>query len=51
MILWAIRVNILNVIMIGSDTFAGHMVMTDRQTDRPYYFVCSNRPHLASAVM
>jgi len=24
---------------------------TDTQTDRPRYFVCSNRPHLAIAAM
>jgi len=27
------------------------MVITNRQTDRPCYSVCSNRPHLASAAM
>ena len=25
--------------------------MTDRQTDSPGYYVCSNRPHLASAAV
>jgi len=41
------RVNIPNGIMIGSVSFAGLMVATDR----PHYSVCSNRPHQASAVM
>jgi len=27
------------------------MVVTDRQTDRPRYSVCSKGPHLASAAM
>jgi len=35
--------------------FAGLIVITDQQTDRPtdrpHYFICSNRPHLASAAM
>ena len=29
--------------------FAELTVVTERQTDRPRYIVCSNRPHLASA--
>jgi len=33
-------------ISIGSAVFAGLTVVTDRQTDRPRYSVCSNRPHL-----
>jgi len=41
------RVNILNSITIGSAIFAGLMIVTDRL----HYSVCSNRPHLASAVM
>jgi len=36
-------------ILIGSDVFAGHTVVTnrhtDRPTDRPRYSVCRNRPH------
>jgi len=31
--------------------FAGLMVVTDRQTDRPRFSVCSDRQHLASAAM
>jgi len=38
-------------ISIGSAAFAGRTVVTDRQTDRPRYSVCSNGPHLASSAM
>jgi len=42
---------ISNGISIGSAIIAGLTVVTDRWTDRPRYFVCSNRPHLPSAAM
>jgi len=42
------RVHIPNGISIGSAVLAGLTVVTDRQTDRPRYSVCINRPHLAS---
>jgi len=29
----------------------GFMIATDKQTDRPCYSICSNRPQLADAVM
>ena len=45
------RVHIPNDISIGSAVFAGLTVLTDWQTDRPRYSICSNRPHLASAAM
>jgi len=39
-------------ISIGSDAFAGLTIvkdgLTDRQTDRPCYFVCNNRPNLCT---
>jgi len=37
--------------MIGSIAFAGLTVVTDRQTDRPLYSVCSNKLHLAYAAI
>jgi len=50
-----IQVNIPNSITIGSAAFAGLTVVTDRQTDRqtgrPRYSACSNRPHLGGAAM
>ena len=48
-ILGPIRVHISNSISIASTVFAGLTLVTDRQTNRPCYFVCSNRPHPASA--
>jgi len=33
-------------ISIGSAVFAGFPTVTDRQTDKPRYSVCKNRPHL-----
>jgi len=42
-------------ISIGSAIFAGLTTVTnrqtDRQTDRPHYSACNNRPHLAGAAM
>jgi len=35
-----------NGILIGSAIFADLMTVTDRQTDRPCYSSCNNRPHL-----
>jgi len=35
-----------NDMSIGSAVFAGLTIVTDRQTDRPRYSVCKNRPHL-----
>jgi len=35
-----------NCFSIGSAVFAGLTTVTDRQTDRPRYSVCNNRPHL-----
>ena len=40
------RVLYPNGITIGLAVFAGLTTVTDRQTDRPHYSVCSNRPHL-----
>ena len=37
-----------NGISIGSTVSAGLTIVTDRQTDRPRYSVCNNRPHLLS---
>jgi len=51
MVPWATRVNIPDSTTIGSAVFAGITVVTDRQTDRPRYSICSNRLHLASAAM
>jgi len=48
MVPWA---HIPNGITIGSAVFAGLTVVIDRQTDRPRYSVCSNRPHVANAAM
>lgn len=45
------KVNIQNGITIGLAAFAGLTVVTDRQADRPRYFVCRNMPHLASDAM
>jgi len=45
------QVHIPNGIAIGLATSAGHTVVTDKQTDRPRYSVCSNSLHLASAAM
>jgi len=45
------QVHIPNAISIDSAVFAGLTVVTDRQTDRPHYFVCNNRSYLASAAM
>jgi len=42
------RVYIQNGISIGLAVFA---VVTDRLTDRPRYFICSNRLHLTSAAV
>ena len=49
--LWPTRVNFPNNFMIVSAIFAGLTVVTDRQTDRPCYSVCSNKPHPASALI
>jgi len=38
------RVSTLNGILIGSAVFAGLTKVTNRQTDRPCYSVCSSRP-------
>jgi len=35
-----------NGISIGPAVFATLITVTDRQTDRPRYSVCNNRPHL-----
>jgi len=35
-----------NGISFGSAVIAGLTSVTDRQTDRPCYSVCNNRPHL-----
>jgi len=35
-----------NSISISSAIFAGFTTVTDEETDRPRYSVCSNRPHL-----
>jgi len=40
------RVHNPNSLSIGSAVFAGLTIVTDRQTDRPRYSVCNNRPHL-----
>jgi len=40
------RVHIPKSISIGSAVFAGLAIATDRQTDRPRYSVCNDRPHL-----
>jgi len=48
------QVNIPNSITVGSAAFAGLTGVTDRQTDRPkkpHLSICSDRPHLTSAVM
>jgi len=34
-----------NGILIGSAVFAALTIVTDRQTDRPRYSVCNNRPY------
>ena len=48
---WPTQVHIANGISIGSAVFAGLMVVIDRSTDRkknkPRYFDCNSRPHLA----
>jgi len=43
------RVHIPNGTSIGSGVFARITVVTDRPTNRPCYFVYSNRRHLVSA--
>ena len=48
---WAHPSQIPNGITIDSAAFAGFTVVTDGQTDRPRYSVCSSRPHLASAAV
>jgi len=35
-----------NGISIGSVVFTGLTTVADRETDRPRYSVCNNRPHL-----
>jgi len=40
-----------NGISIGSAGVAVVTILTDRQTDRPPYSVCGNRPHLAIAAI
>ena len=48
------QVSIPNGITIGSAVLQGSWSWSwhiNEQTDRPRYFVCSNRPHLASAAM
>ena len=42
------RVHSPNGIWIGSAVFTGLTVITDRETDRPRYSVCNNRPRLRS---
>jgi len=42
----SIRVDNPNDISIGSAVSAGRTIVTDRQTDRPRYSVCNNRPQL-----
>jgi len=49
--LWPTGVHIPNSVSIGSVVFTGFTVVTDQQTDRPRYSVCSNRLRLASAAM
>ena len=49
--LWPTRVRIQNSVSIGSVVFTGFTVVTDQQTDRPHYSICSNRLRLASAAM
>jgi len=36
---------------ISQTVFAGLTIVRDRQTDRPRYSVCNNRPHLRSTAM
>jgi len=45
------RVNSDIGISIGSAVFSRLTNVTNRQTDRPRYSICSNRPHLAIAAM
>jgi len=40
-----------NGISIGSAVFAEITIVTDRQTDRPRYSFCNNRPHLRSTAI
>ena len=40
-----------NSASIGSAVFAGLTTVTDRQTHRPCYSVCNNRPHLRNTAM
>jgi len=42
-------VHIPNGISIGAVVFARLTIVTDRQTDRPRYSVCSNRPRLRTS--
>ena len=50
-LLWPTCDNIPKDITISSATFAWLTVVIDRQTDRPRYSVCSNKPQLTTAVM
>jgi len=45
-LLGPIRVHNPNGNSIGSAVFVMLIIYTDRQTDRPCYSVCNNRPHL-----
>jgi len=45
------QVHTPNGILIGSTTFAGLKIVTNRPTDRPRYCICNNRPHLHSSEM
>jgi len=45
------QVHTPNGILIGSTTFAGLKIVTNRPTDRPRYCICNNRPHLHSSGM
>jgi len=48
---WPTQVLNTDGISIGSADFAGLTSVTDRQTDRPRYSVCNNRPHLSMYVV
>jgi len=51
MVPWAHPSQPPNGISIGSSVFAAFTNVTNRQTDRPRYSVCHNRPHLRMNVM
>jgi len=51
MVPWANMSHIADSVLISSATFAGLMVVKDRETNRETDTTCFNRPCLASAAM